>query len=100
VTWELARERGLKPRAAEALAWDLLALKRATIVGEPAPGGTHGTTIDRVTDHFGASIPFCRSIIPVIRSEGAGVKSDVAVPVAGGLSRVGFAGSSCAIGHG
>ena len=51
--------------ASEALAYDMQALKRATIVGETTGGGAHGTTIYRITDHFSASIPFCRAINPV-----------------------------------
>jgi hypothetical protein len=68
--------------AAEALAYDMQALKRATIVGEPTGGGAHGTTIFRISDHFSASIPFCRSINPVTKMdwEGTGVRPDVAVP--------------------
>jgi hypothetical protein len=67
--------------APEALAYDMQALKRATIVGETTHGGAHPTTIFRITDHFSASIPFCRSINPVTKtdSEGDGVKPDVAV---------------------
>jgi retinol-binding protein 3 len=65
----------------EALAYDMQALKRATIGGETIGGGAHGTTIYRITDHFGASIPFCREINPVTKTdwEGTGVKPDVAV---------------------
>ncbi len=68
--------------AGEALAYDMQALKRATIVGEATPGGAHGTTIYKITDYFSASIPFCRSINPVTKTdwEGTGVKPDVAVP--------------------
>lgn len=68
--------------AAEALAYDLQALKRATIVGETTGGGAHGTTAFRITDHFSASIPFCRSINAVTKGdwEGTGVKPDVPVP--------------------
>jgi hypothetical protein len=68
--------------APEMLAYDMQALKRATIVGETTGGGAHGTTIYRITDQFGASIPFCRGINPVTKTdwEGTGVKPDVAVP--------------------
>ena len=68
--------------APESIAYDLQALKRATIVGEPTGGGAHGTTIYRISDHFRASIPFSRAINPVTKSdwEGTGVKPDVAVP--------------------
>jgi hypothetical protein len=68
--------------ASESLAYDMQALKRATIVGETTGGGAHGTTLYRITDHFSASIPFCRAINPVSKTdwEGAGVRPDVAVP--------------------
>jgi hypothetical protein len=68
--------------ASEALAYDMQALKRATIVGETTHGGANPTTIYRLTDHFSASIPFARSINPVTKTdlEGGGVKPDVAVP--------------------
>jgi hypothetical protein len=68
--------------APESFAYDLQALKRATVVGETTGGGAHGTTIYRVTDRFSASIPFSRSINPVTKTdwEGTGVKPDVDVP--------------------
>jgi C-terminal processing protease CtpA/Prc len=68
--------------APESLAYDMQALKRATIVGETTGGGAHGTTVYRITDHFSASIPFCRAINPITKTdwEGTGVKPDVAVP--------------------
>lgn len=68
--------------APESFAYDLQALKRATIVGETTGGGAHATTIYRINDHFSASIPFSRSINPVTKTdwEGTGVKPDVAVP--------------------
>ena len=67
--------------APEALAYDMQALKRATIVGEQTGGGAHGTTSFAITDHFSARIPFSRAINPVTKSdwEGTGVKPDVAV---------------------
>jgi C-terminal processing protease CtpA/Prc len=68
--------------APESFAYDLQALKRATVVGETTGGGAHATTIYRITDQFSASIPFSRSINPVTRTdwEGTGVKPDVEVP--------------------
>jgi retinol-binding protein 3 len=68
--------------APEAFAYDMQALKRATIVGETTGGGAHGTTTHRLADHFRASIPFSRSINPVTKTdwEGVGVKPDVVVP--------------------
>lgn len=70
--------------APESVAYDLQALKRATIVGEETGGGAHGTTIFRLTDAFSASIPCTLSINPITKTdwEGTGVKPDV--PVAAG----------------
>lgn len=69
--------------AAEALAYNMQILKRATLVGEETPGGSNPTTIFRITDHFSAAIPFARTIYPGIRTDtegNGGVKPDVAVP--------------------
>lgn len=68
--------------APEALAYDLQALKRATIVGERTGGASGPTTIFKVTDTFSASIPFCRSVNMVTKTDfgGTGVIPDVAVP--------------------
>jgi len=68
--------------APEALAIDMQAVKRATIVGEATRGGALPTTIYRITDHFSAAIPFARTGGPgdkTDRVEG-GVKPDVVVP--------------------
>lgn len=68
--------------AAEELAYDLQALGRATLVGARTKGGAHPGGPVRLTAHFGAIIPFGRSINPVTGSnwEGTGVVPDVAVP--------------------
>jgi hypothetical protein len=68
--------------APEALAYDLQALKRATIVGETTGGGAHPTTIYRVTEHFSAGIPFATGINAVTKTdyEGTGVKPNVEAP--------------------
>jgi C-terminal processing protease CtpA/Prc len=68
--------------APEALAYDMQAIKRATIVGETTHGDANPTTIFRITDHFSASIPFASSISAVTKTDSgaAGVKPDVAVP--------------------
>jgi hypothetical protein len=68
--------------APEALAYDMQALKRATIVGETTHGGANPTTIYRVTDRFCAGIPFATSTNPVTKTDSGqgGVKPDVPVP--------------------
>jgi retinol-binding protein 3 len=73
--------------APEALAFDLQALGRAKIIGEPTGGGAHGTKPNRLTAHFVASIPFNVPINPRRQGdwEGVGVKPDVQVPAADAL---------------
>jgi C-terminal processing protease CtpA/Prc len=68
--------------AAEALAYDLQALKRATIVGEPSGGGANPFEYRRLTDHFALGLPEKRSVSPVTGTnwQGVGVKPDVAAP--------------------
>ena len=69
--------------AAEALAYDLQALKRATIVGEVTGGGAHPFEYRRVHPHFAVDLPEGRSINPITGSnwQDVGVKPDVPVPV-------------------
>jgi len=68
--------------AAEALAYDLQALKRATIVGEVSGGGAHPFEYRRIHPHFAVDLPESKSINPLTNSnwQDVGVKSDVAVP--------------------
>lgn len=68
--------------AAEALAYDLQALKRATIVGEVTGGGANPFEYRRVHPHFALSLPEKRSVNPVTGTnwQDVGVKPDVAVP--------------------
>lgn len=68
--------------AAEALAYDLQALKRATIVGEVTGGGANPFEYRRVHAHFALSLPEKRSINPITGTnwQDVGVKPDVAVP--------------------
>ena len=68
--------------AAEELAYDLQARKRAVIVGETTRGGANPGGGEILDDHFGAFVPSGRAINPVTRTnwEGVGVKPDVAVP--------------------
>lgn len=75
--------------AAEALAYDLQALKRATIVGEVTGGGANPFEYRRLTDHFALGLPEKRSVNPVTGTnwQGVGVKPDVAVPADQALDR-------------
>ena len=67
--------------AAEALAYDLQALKRATIVGEVTGGGANPFEYRRVHPHFALSLPEQRSVNPITGTnwQDVGVKPDVAV---------------------
>ena len=67
--------------AAEEFAYDLQALKRATIVGETTGGGAHPGGAKPIDDHFVMFVPRGRAINPVTKTnwEGVGVKPDVAV---------------------
>jgi hypothetical protein len=68
--------------AAEAFAYDLQALKRAVVVGEPSGGGAHPFEYRRAGTHFVLSLPEGRSVNPITGKdwEGVGVQPDVAVP--------------------
>lgn len=68
--------------AAEAVAYDLQALKRATIVGETTGGGAHPFEYRRIHPHFAVDLPEGRSINPITGGnwQDVGVKPDVAVP--------------------
>lgn len=75
--------------AAEALAYNLQALKRAVIVGEVTGGGAHPFEYRRVHPHFAVDLPEGRSINPITGSnwQDVGVKPDVAVPAEEALDR-------------
>lgn len=75
--------------AAEAFAYDLQALGRATIVGEPSGGGAHPFKYRRVHPHFVLSLAEGRSVNPITGGnwQGVGVKPDVLVPQAQALDR-------------
>jgi hypothetical protein len=72
---------GLTFSAAEGMAYDLKALKRAIVVGESSMGGAH--PVDRVTvkDKFIVNIPYAFSKNPITQDnfEGKGVKPDVEI---------------------
>lgn len=65
--------------AAEALAYDLQALGRATIVGQRSGGGAHPFEYRPITPEFILSLPEGRSINPITGGdwEGVGVQPDV-----------------------
>lgn len=67
--------------AAEALAYDMQALGRATIVGEVTGGGAHPFEYRRVHEHFALDLPEGRSINPLTNSnwQNVGVQPDVVV---------------------
>ncbi|MBD2841359.1 S41 family peptidase [Erythrobacter rubeus] len=67
--------------AAEALAYNLQALERATIVGEVTGGGAHPFEYRRVHEHFALDLPEGRSINPITGTnwQNVGVKPDVEV---------------------
>lgn len=75
--------------AAEAVAYDLQALGRATIVGEVTGGGAHPYEYRRVHTHFALDLPEQRSVNPITKGnwQGVGVKPDVAVSADQALAR-------------
>jgi hypothetical protein len=66
---------------AEEFAYNLQALKRATIVGETTGGGAHPGGARPINEHFIMFVPTGRAINPITKTnwEGTGVKPDVAV---------------------
>lgn len=66
---------------AEEFAYNLQALRRATIVGDTTGGGAHPGGMQRVTEHFGVWVPTGRAINPITKTnwERVGVRPDVAV---------------------
>lgn len=74
--------------AAEAVAYDLQALRRAVIVGEVTGGGAHPFAYRRIAPHFAVDLPESRSINPVTGGnwQDSGVQPDVEVPAAEALS--------------
>lgn len=65
--------------AAEAFAYDLKALERATIVGETTAGGAHPGRVEPVSERFAVRLPTGRAINPVTGTnwEGTGVEPDI-----------------------
>lgn len=73
---------------AEAFAYDLKNLKRATIVGETTAGGAHPVDGYVVADCFLLQVPISEAISPITHTnwEGTGVQPDVKVPAADALN--------------
>ncbi len=69
--------------AAESFAYQMQALKRATVIGERTWGGANASRPYRLSKHFAAFIPNRRSISPITNTnwEGTGVIPDVAAKV-------------------
>jgi hypothetical protein len=67
----------------EEFAYDLQALRRATLVGETTGGGAHPVQSHPLDAWFGIGVPSGRPINPITKTnwEGTGVVPDVAVPV-------------------
>jgi C-terminal processing protease CtpA/Prc len=66
---------------AEEIAYNLQALKRATIVGEKTRGGAHPVDVYQIHPHFDLRVPTARSINPITGTnwEGVGVAPDIPV---------------------
>jgi hypothetical protein len=75
--------------AAEAFAYDLQALKRATIVGEPSGGGAHPFQYRRIHPNYVLWSVTQKSINPITQSnwQGVGVQPDVRVPAEQALAK-------------
>lgn len=73
--------------AAEYFAYDMQAMKRATLVGEPTKGGAHSVDVFGIDDQFEFYISTERAVSPVTGGnwEGTGVIPDIRVPSASAL---------------
>jgi C-terminal processing protease CtpA/Prc len=73
--------------AAEAFAYDLQALKRATIIGERTRGGAHLVEFYPLAETFVLMLPIARAINPITGGnwQGTGVIPDIEVPTEAAL---------------
>ncbi|GCE29376.1 interphotoreceptor retinoid-binding protein [Dictyobacter alpinus] len=71
----------------EALAYDLQALKRATVVGEVTRGGAHASLVLSLREHIELRLPIARPVNAVTGSnwEAIGVQPDMPTPAANAL---------------
>jgi C-terminal processing protease CtpA/Prc len=71
----------------EALAYDLQALKRATVVGEVTRGGAHASLVLSLREHIELRLPVARTVNAVTGSnwEAIGIQPDVVIPAADAL---------------
>jgi C-terminal processing protease CtpA/Prc len=74
--------------AAEAMAYDLQALGRATIVGEASGGGAHPYENVKLDAHYVLGLPTSRSVNPITKGnwQGTGVRPDVSAPADSALA--------------
>lgn len=75
--------------AAEEFAYDVQALKRATIIGEQTGGGANPGRVTMLDDDIAAFVPFAAAHNPITNGnwEGAGVTPDIRVPASAALDR-------------
>ncbi|MEW5251484.1 S41 family peptidase [Microbulbifer discodermiae] len=74
--------------AAEEFAYNLQALKRATIIGEVTKGGANPWKIFDLTDSFRVAIPIAKAVNPITNRnwEGVGVQPDIVTSKDGAFS--------------
>jgi hypothetical protein len=74
--------------AAEWFAYDLQALKRATVVGEVTAGGAHPSRPERIDERFEVNLPYAEAVNPITGGnwERSGVQPVVRVAAADALS--------------
>jgi Peptidase family S41 len=75
--------------AAEAFTYDMQALQRATVIGEPSGGGAHPFNYRRIHAHFVLWSVTQKSVNPITGAnwQGTGVQPDVAVDPSDALDR-------------